>query len=170
MARDAVLSDAEREEQIRELRAEARRATAQSEIEENARRWLETAGDDAAARASAFCGGRLPGPERLRGGGVVLGLRSAPAPRLTRTPATRAAPAALFLGRDGAARRSRRSQTLLRDDPRCHRRGSSMARRVSARRPRDFSVSAAAVSKASPCSERAVILASWALFRASAPP
>ena len=57
MARDAVLSDAEREEQIRELRAEARRATAQSEIEENARRWLETAGDDAAARASAFAAG-----------------------------------------------------------------------------------------------------------------
>ena len=57
MARDAVLSDAEREEQIRELRAEARRATAQSEIEENARRWLETAGDDAAARASAFAEG-----------------------------------------------------------------------------------------------------------------
>ena len=57
MARDAVLSEAEREEQIRELRAEARRATAQSEIEENARRWLETAGDDAAARASAFAAG-----------------------------------------------------------------------------------------------------------------
>ena len=57
MARDAVLSDAEREEQIRELRAEARRATAQSEIEENARRWLETAGNDAAARASAFAAG-----------------------------------------------------------------------------------------------------------------
>jgi len=57
MARDAVLSDAEREEQIRELRAEARRATVQSEIEENARRWLETAGDDAAARASAFAEG-----------------------------------------------------------------------------------------------------------------
>ena len=57
MARDAVLSDTEREEQIRELRAEARRATAQSEIEENARRWLETAGDDAAARASAFAAG-----------------------------------------------------------------------------------------------------------------
>ena len=57
MARDAVLSEAEREEQIRELRAEARRATAQSEIEENARRWLETAGDDAAARASAFAEG-----------------------------------------------------------------------------------------------------------------
>ena len=30
---------------------------AQSEIEENARRWLETAGDDAAARASAFAAG-----------------------------------------------------------------------------------------------------------------
>ena len=57
MARDAVLSEAEREEQIRELRAEARRATAQSEIEENARRWLETAGGDAAARASAFAEG-----------------------------------------------------------------------------------------------------------------
>ena len=57
MARDAVLSEAEREEQIRELRAEARRATAQSEIEENAHRWLETAGDDAAARASAFAEG-----------------------------------------------------------------------------------------------------------------
>ena len=57
MARSDLLSEAEREEQIRELRAEARRATAQSEIEENARRWLETAGDDAAARASAFAAG-----------------------------------------------------------------------------------------------------------------
>ena len=62
MARDAVLSDAEREEQIRELRAEARRATAQSEIEENARRWLETAGDGAAARASAFAEGGYLNP------------------------------------------------------------------------------------------------------------
>ena len=65
MARDAVLSDAEREEQIRELRAEARRATAQSEIEENARRWLETAGDVAAAqiaRASAFAEGGFLDP------------------------------------------------------------------------------------------------------------
>ena len=57
MARSDLLSEAEREEQISELRAEARRATAQSEIEENARRWLETAGDDAAARASAFAEG-----------------------------------------------------------------------------------------------------------------
>ena len=32
-------------------------ATGQSETEENARRWLETAGDDAAARASAFAAG-----------------------------------------------------------------------------------------------------------------
>ena len=32
-------------------------ATGQSETEENARRWLETAGDDAAARASAFAEG-----------------------------------------------------------------------------------------------------------------
>ena len=63
MARDAVLSDAEREEQIRELRAEARRATAQSEIEENARRWIETAGDDAAARASAFAAGGYLDPD-----------------------------------------------------------------------------------------------------------
>ena len=40
--------------------AEAQRrgqATGQSEMEENARRWLETAGDDAAARASAFAEG-----------------------------------------------------------------------------------------------------------------
>ena len=41
-----------------------RRATAQSEIEENARRWLETAGDDAAARASAFAEGGYLDPER----------------------------------------------------------------------------------------------------------
>ena len=32
-------------------------AMGQSETEENARRWLETAGDDAAARASAFAEG-----------------------------------------------------------------------------------------------------------------
>ena len=32
-------------------------ATGQSEMEENAHRWLETAGDDAAARASAFAAG-----------------------------------------------------------------------------------------------------------------
>ena len=32
-------------------------ATGQSEMEENAHRWLETAGDDAAARASAFAEG-----------------------------------------------------------------------------------------------------------------
>jgi len=43
-----------------EILAEAQRrdqATGQSDIEENARRWLETAGDDAAARASAFAAG-----------------------------------------------------------------------------------------------------------------
>ena len=43
-----------------EILAEAQRrdqATGQSDIEENARRWLETAGDDAAARASAFAEG-----------------------------------------------------------------------------------------------------------------
>ena len=48
------------EEANRRALAEAERrgrATGQSEIEENARRWLETAGDDAAARASAFAEG-----------------------------------------------------------------------------------------------------------------
>ena len=46
------------DEYNRRDRAEAqRRATGQSETEENARRWLETAGDDAAARASAFAEG-----------------------------------------------------------------------------------------------------------------
>ena len=90
MARDAVLSDAEREEQIRELRAEARRATAQSEIEENARRWLETAGDDAAARASAFAAGGYLDPSDSRRWRRPR-TRNLPRLRRTRTRATRAA-------------------------------------------------------------------------------
>ena len=91
MARDAVLSDAEREEQIRELRAEARRATAQSEIEENARRWLETAGDDAAARASAFAAGGYLDPSASRRWRRPRTRNLPTALRRTRTRATRAA-------------------------------------------------------------------------------
>ena len=74
--RARALSEAEREEVLAEAdrivqrRVTVRRemdtlidavetatATGQSETEENARRWLETAGDDAAARASAFAEG-----------------------------------------------------------------------------------------------------------------
>ena len=175
MARDAVLSDAEREEQIRELRAEARRATAQSEIEENARRWLETAGDDAAARASAFAAGGYLDPSDFTAVASSSDSESSEASsdsdasdterRLkVRTRAQKTEPRV-----EVHARKVRRHCLPVLGAQR-HRRGSSMARRVSARRPRDFSVSAAARSKASPCSERAVILASWALFRASAPP
>ena len=173
MARDAVLSDAEREEQIRELRAEARRATAQSEIEENARRWLETAGDDAAARASAFAAGGYLDPSRLRGGVVlVLGLGGPRARCRTRTRATLSGDGPLR-GRDGAARRGRppvpdvvETDTSLTSVIAAARRWPGASRRGA----RGTFPSRRRVSKASPCSLRATILASWALFRASAPP